>query len=130
MTPAQLDLPTIDLLQTQLEQVPSDLTAQSLFNDSPILFLESLDQVHAHASEQVEQAEHHTTFSKGQTPPDTSHETPPPPPKRKYGIRKDPYSSLRLYVHLSYNPNLRCLQFAMTTTYQYSDITNSRSKHN
>ena len=49
MTPAQLDLPTIDL-QTQLEQVPSDLTAQSLFNDSPILFLESFDQVHAQAS--------------------------------------------------------------------------------
>ena len=42
MTQAQLDL------QTQLEQTPSDLTTQPLSNDSPILFLEPIDQVHTH----------------------------------------------------------------------------------
>ena len=88
MTQAQLDLQTIDL-QTQLEQIPSDLTTQPLFNDSPILFLESLYQVHAPASEQVESTEHNTTSSKVQTPPYNSHETPPPPPKKKNQIMKD-----------------------------------------
>ena len=88
MTQAQLHLQIFDL-QTQLEQTPSDLTTHSLFNDPPILFLESLDQVHAHASEQVEQREHNTASSEDQTPPDNSYETPPPP-KKKYEIMKDP----------------------------------------
>ena len=88
MTQAQLDLQTFDL-QTQLEQTSSDLTTQPLFNDSPILFFESLDQVDAHASEQVEQTEHNTTSLKDQILPDSSHETPPPP-KKKYEIMKDP----------------------------------------
>ena len=76
MTQAQLDL------QTQLDQTPSDLTTQPLFHDPPVLFLESIDQVHAHTSEQIDQPEHNTTSSKDQTPSDNSHETPPPP-KRK-----------------------------------------------
>ena len=38
MTQAQLDL------QNQLEQFSSDVTTQPLFNDSPVLFLESFDQ--------------------------------------------------------------------------------------
>ena len=77
MTQAKLDLQTVDL-HTKLEQTLSALTTQPLFNDSPILFLESLDQVHSQASEQVEQTEHNTTHSKDQTPPNISHETPPP----------------------------------------------------
>ena len=44
MTQAQLDL------QNQLEQTSSDLTTQPLFNDSPVLFLEPIDQVNAHPS--------------------------------------------------------------------------------
>ena len=41
---------------TQFEQNTSDLATQPpLFNDSSVLFFESIDEVHAHASEQVEQ---------------------------------------------------------------------------
>ena len=91
MTRAQLDL------QTQLENTPSDLTTQPLFNDYPIFFLESLVHVHAHASEQVEQTEHHTTTLKDQTPSDNSHETPPLS-KKKYEIMKGPiFISLPIY---------------------------------
>ena len=78
MTQAHLDL--------QLEPSSSDLT-QPLFNDSLVLFLETIDQVHAHPSEEVEQTEH-TTPTKVHTPPDTTHETPPPP-RRRYEIMKD-----------------------------------------
>ena len=52
MTQAHRDL--------QLEPSSSDLTTQPLFNDSPVIFLETLDQVNAHPSEQVEQTEHTT----------------------------------------------------------------------
>ena len=38
MTQAQVDL------QTQLEQTSSDLTTHPLFNDSPVLSLENMDQ--------------------------------------------------------------------------------------
>ena len=72
MTQAHLDL--------QLEPSPSDLTTQHVFNDYPVLFLESLDQVNAHPSEQIEQTEH-TTPTKVNTPPDTTHEVLPPPKK-------------------------------------------------
>ena len=82
MTKAHLDL------QNQLEPSSSDLTTQPLFNDSPVLFLEILDQVNAHPSEQVEQTEH-TTLSNVHTPPDTTHEVPPPT-KKRYEIMKDP----------------------------------------
>ena len=81
MTQAQLDL------QTQLEQTSTDLTTQPLFNDSPVLFLESVEQVNAHPSEQIEQTEHMPS-SKVHTPPDNTHETPPPP-KKGYKIMKD-----------------------------------------
>ena len=59
-----------------------------VFNDSPVFFLEPLDQKNAHLSEQVEQTEL-TTPSKVNTPPDTTHEVPPPP-KKRYEIMKDP----------------------------------------
>ena len=65
-------------LQNQLAPSSSDLTTQPLFNDSPVLFLETLDQVNAHPSEQVEQTEH-ISPSKVHTPPDATHEVPPPP---------------------------------------------------
>ena len=57
-------------------------------NDSPVLFLEILDQVNAHSSEQIEQTEH-STSSKIDTPPDTTHEVPSPP-KKRYEIMKYP----------------------------------------
>ena len=79
MTQAHLDL--------QLEPPSSDLTTQPLFNDSPVLFLETIDQVNAHPSEEIEQIEH-TTPIKIHTPPDTTHEVPPPP-KKRYEIMKD-----------------------------------------
>ena len=80
MTQAHLDL--------QLEPSYSDLTTQPLFNDSPVLFLETIDQVHDHPSEQVEQIDH-TTLTKFHTPLDTTHDVPPPP-KNGYEIMKDP----------------------------------------
>ena len=49
MTKAQLDL------QTQLEQNTSDLTTQPVFNGSPILFIESIDEVNANTLDQVDQ---------------------------------------------------------------------------
>ena len=73
MTQAHLDL--------QLEPSSSDLTSQPLFNDSPVLFLEPIDQLNAQPSEEVEQIKH-TTPSKIHTPPDNTHEVPPPPEKR------------------------------------------------
>ena len=72
----------------QLEQLSSDLTTQPLFNESPVLFLENIDQVNAHPSEEIEQIEH-TISTKVHTPPDTTHEVPPPP-KKRYEIMKDP----------------------------------------
>ena len=82
MTKAQLDL------QNQPEKISSDFTTQPLFNDSPVLFLERIDQVKAHPSEQTEQTEH-TTSSKIHTPPDNTHEIPPPL-KKRYEIMIDP----------------------------------------
>ena len=80
MTQAHLDL--------HLESSFSGLTTQPPFKDSPVILLERLDQVHAHPSKEVEQTEH-TTPTKVNTPPDTTHEVPPPPEKR-YEIMKDP----------------------------------------
>ena len=82
MTHAQLDL------QNQLEQSSSDFSTQPLFNDSPVPFLETIDQVNAHPSEQVEQTKHNTS-PKVHTPPDTANEVPPLPEKR-YEILKVP----------------------------------------
>ena len=72
MTQAQRDL------QTQLEQTSSDLTTHPLFNDSPVLFLETLDptQTNTNPTTNTEQAEHNT--SKVTTPPDNTTERPPP----------------------------------------------------
>ena len=81
MTHAQRDL------QTQLEQTSFDLTIHPLFNDSPVLFLETLDQTNTNPTNNTEQAEHNT--SKVHTPPDKTNETPPPP-KKRYEIMKDP----------------------------------------
>ena len=47
MTQAQLDL------QNQIEQTFSDLKTQPLFIDSTILFLEPIDQLNSHPSEQT-----------------------------------------------------------------------------
>ena len=74
-------------LGLQLEPSPSDLITQPLLNDSPVLFLKTLDQVNAHPSEQVEKTES-TTPSKVNTPPDTTHQVPPPP-KKRYEFIKD-----------------------------------------
>ena len=54
----------------------------------PVLFLENMDKVSAHPSEEVEQIEH-TTPTKVHTPPDSTHKVPPPP-KKRYEIMKDP----------------------------------------
>ena len=67
MIQAQLDL------QTQLEQTSSHLTTQPL-NDSLVLFLDAIDQVHSHTSEQVEQTEQNTS-SKEHISPDNSRDT-------------------------------------------------------
>ena len=79
MTQSPLDL---------LEALSSDFTTLPLFNDSPVFILETIDQVNAHPSEQVEQTEHNTP-SKIHTPPDTTHGVSPPP-KKSCEIMKDP----------------------------------------
>ena len=87
------------------EQTSSDLTTRSLFNDSPVLFLETSDQTNitnTNTIEQVEQVEVHT-------PPDNTNGTPPPP-KKRYEIMKVPLFFLRVHFFLQYLVNLHFLQ--------------------
>ena len=88
-------------LQKQIEQTSSDLTTQPLFNDSPVLFLKSIDQVNAHPSEQIEQTGH-TTSSKVHTPPDNTHERPPPPPKQRSSFSLPPSFFLQYLLSLHF----------------------------
>ena len=98
MTQAHLDL--------QLEPSSSDLTTQSVFNDSPVLFLENIDQVSAHPSEEIEQIEH-TTPKKVHNPPDTTHEVPPPPKKRYEKTKESVFhSSLIVSPKIPSQPSL------------------------
>ena len=89
MTLAQLDF------QNHPEQTSSDLTTRPLFIDSPVLFTQSIDQVNAHPSEQIEQTEH-TTSSEVHTPTDNTYEIPPPPAPLKNATK-----ILSLFTHLS-----------------------------
>ena len=84
MTQAQIDL------QTQLEQTSSYLTTHPLFKDSPVLFLENMDQTQTNTNptNNTEQAEHEHNTPKVPTLPDKTTETPPPP-KKRYEIMKD-----------------------------------------
>ena len=101
MTQAHLDL--------QQEPSSSDLTTQPLFNDSPVLFFENIDQVNCHPSEEIEQIEH-TTPTKVHTPPDTTHEVPPPP-KKRYEIMKDP-----VFLSIPIFPPKKSSQPSLSTT--------------
>ena len=85
MTQAQLDL------QSQLKQNTTDLTIQPLLIDSPILFLEAMDQDQSATNN--EQIELNTKAPKDQISSeirsiDNTRETSPPP-KMKYEIMKD-----------------------------------------
>ena len=69
MTQAQLDL------QNQLEQTENtDLTTQPLFNDSPVLFLDAMDQTpsvaNSEQSSSSAQIEHQNPPEKHPTPPE------------------------------------------------------------
>ena len=77
ITQAQIDF------QTQLEHTSSDLTTLPLFNDSPVLFLETMDQTQTKTNlpNTTEQTEHEHNTPKVPTPPDNTTETPPPPKK-------------------------------------------------
>ena len=71
MTQAQFDL------QNQLEQTDfTDLTTQFLFNDSPVLFLEVMDQapsvVNREQNPSTERTEHPIPPEKHLTPPATN----------------------------------------------------------
>ena len=90
MTQAHLDL------QTQPEQAYSDFTTQPLFNDSPVLFLYPIDQVHSHPSEQVEYTEYNI-FSDDQCPPNNSHETPLPTRKNNEIMKDHIFLSSPIY---------------------------------
>ena len=87
MTQAQLD---IQNLQNQLEQQTSknDLTIEPLFHDSPVLFLEIINQDPSVVTSELnspEQNSSNTEQIEHQTPPEkhrTSQGTPPPPKKR------------------------------------------------
>ena len=75
MTQAQLDF------QSQLEQSTNELITKPLFNDTPALFLESVEESTTYLPEQVER---HKTSPQDPTPSETfpldqSHESPPPP---------------------------------------------------
>ena len=78
MTQAQIDL------QKQLEQTTEDLTTRPLLNDSPVLYIDSFEQM------EHKKIEHDT--SKIPTPPDDTDRThaTSPPPKKRYEIMKDP----------------------------------------
>ena len=59
----------------------SDLTTHPLFKDSPVLFLETMDetQTNTNLPSATEQAEHEHTTPKVPPPPVNTTETPPPP---------------------------------------------------
>ena len=109
MTEAQLDL------QHQLEQTITDLITQPLFNDSPVLFLQAMDQDQPNTIS--EQIEHNTVSPKGRTPPEISNDNSresPPPLKKKYEIMKDP-AFLSSPVYPTFLPqNFHSLQIEMT----------------
>ena len=100
-------------LDLQLEPSSSDLTTETLFIDSPVLFVETIDQVNAHPSEEIEGIEH-TTPTKVHTPPDTTHEVPPPP-KKRYEITNILSFSPHVYFLLKYPLNHHFLQLVMIT---------------
>ena len=135
MTQAQLDL------QTQLDQNATNITTSPLFIDSPVLFLESVDQstttthnTATHTYEQTEQVEHHSLFQKHPTlleifTVDNAHERPPPP-KKKYEIMKDP-SFLSSPLYATILPT-KCSFCTIRDDHlmQFFHITISQSKHN
>ena len=78
MTQAQIDL------QNQLEQASSDLTTRLLFNDSPVLSIDTSEQTNTTPPEQMEQVKFEHDTSKVPTPIDDTnctHATPPPSKK-------------------------------------------------
>ena len=77
MSQAQIDL------QIQLEQASSDLTTHPLFNDFPILFLETMEQTqtNTNSTTDTEQTEQEHNSSKKLSPPDDNTTETPPPPK-------------------------------------------------
>ena len=82
------------VFQNQLEQTTTDVNTQPLFNGSPYLVLEAMDQ--DQPAPNSERIEHNTVYPKERTSEitnDITRETPPPPPsppKKKYEIMKDP----------------------------------------
>ena len=86
MTQAQVDL------QNQLEQATADLTTRPLLNDSPVLYIDTSEQIPTTSLEQMEQEKIEPDTTKVSTPLndiDHTHATPPPP-KKPYEIMKDP----------------------------------------
>ena len=83
------------------EQTTFDFLTQPLLNDSPVLFLEPMDQDQPPTNS--EQIEHNSVSPKERTHPeitnDISSETLPPQKKTKYKIMKDPDFLLHLYIH-------------------------------
>ena len=76
MTQAQFDL------QNQLEQAIADLTTRLLFNDSPVLNIDTSEPTPTNSLEQMEQdkIEHDTSIvSTALNDTDHTHATPPPP---------------------------------------------------
>ena len=86
MTQAQIDL------QKQLERATADLTTRPLVNDSPVLYIDTSEQLPSNSSEQMEHTKIEHDTSKIPTPPDDTDRThaTPPPPKKRYEIMKDP----------------------------------------
>ena len=79
MTQAQIDL------QTQLEQTtPTDLITRPLSNDSPVLYIETLEQTPPTFLEQMEQTKiEHENSKPTPSQDDTDHTQPTPPPSKK-----------------------------------------------
>ena len=94
MTQAQIDLQKqapIDL-QKQFEHATADLTTIPLLNDSPLLYIDTSDQISSTPIEQIEHTKNEHDHSKIPTPPDDNNHThaTPPPPKKRYELMKDP----------------------------------------
>ena len=117
MTRAQIDL------KNQLVQASSDLTKCPLFNDSPVLFIDTSEQTPSTPPEQMEQVKIEHDTSKVPTPVDDTDRTHAtlPPPKKRYEILKDPVF-LSSPVYPPFVPSKPSLSKVMTKINTFSHL--------
>ena len=92
----------------QTQQTTVDLLTQPIITDSPVLFLEAIDQ--NQPATHSEQIEHNTVSPKKCTPPERTNNLSRETtllPKKIYKINTDPAFFLYIYTHLFYLQNNR-----------------------